>query len=202
MGRKINGMKEGWLIVGVTNTHSENSTHRLGLCGAQHYVGPGQICCERWLLPRVRDCCSTCLYSCLVSGTVRCNQPTFCLHCEIQPIRWQMTNITIICTQTSMCLSHFPLRTRPRPCNLNLDSLVKIQCRQWRMLQTRWCLTHWRRRRRCTKYISLGHRALCACFFAFASLLCPDYLSRFPSTVLNSVHHNIDLFSIHEWAMS
>ena len=68
---------------------------------------------------------------------------------------------SVPCTQTSMCFSPYPLRTRARPsgwCNLNREVSVKIQCHQWRMSQTRWRLTQWRRCRRWNK-ISKAHRA-------------------------------------------
>ena len=41
-------------------------------------------------------------------------------------------------------------------CNLNLASSVNMQCWQWWVSQTRWCVAHWRLHWRCT---NLGYRA-------------------------------------------
>ena len=67
----------------------------------------------------------------------------------------------VLRTQTSIPLSPWRLRYLARPfvwCDLNLDSSVMIQCRQWRMSGARWHLSHWRWCPGCTN-VSLGHRA-------------------------------------------
>ena len=113
----------------------------LGLCGLEHYLGPGKVILEGVSCSGIGLLQHTSLH--LLVSWCRAAQPAhFCHHSEIQSIRWQKDrHYHLFPTQTSMCLSPCCLRTWARPsvwCNLNLDWSVKIQCHQWRMSQTCW----------------------------------------------------------------
>ena len=123
-----------WPIHTSTPWFSRKSlTIRDGLYGAEHYLGPGQDFRGRWLLSRVRDFVAAHFFT-LDCSWCRPAHPAYFL-----PV-YTMTDGPIFpsvpCTQTSRGLSPCRLRTGARPsvwCYLNLDSSVKLQCRQWQM---------------------------------------------------------------------
>ena len=78
---------------------------------------------------------------------------TFAIIVESSPYddRWTDIIIWSLPTDINVPLTLPPVyRARPPVrCNLNLDSSVKVQCRQWRMSLTHWRLAYWRWCRRC-----------------------------------------------------
>ena len=95
-------------------------------------------CSGRWLLPRVRGFIAA--HVCTLAGSWRPphSQLTFAAIVKSTPYDDRGTHITICSLHTgiNMPLDLPPTHRAPPSawCNLNLDSSVKIQCRQWRML--------------------------------------------------------------------
>ena len=104
-----------------------------------------------------RLCCRTHLFTCWYRPAQSAH---VCHHSEIQPIQWQMDrHYHLFPAHRYQGASH-PAACTPKLVHLAdatwIITSVKIQCRQWLMSQTRWCLVHWRLY---TK-ISLRHRAV------------------------------------------
>ena len=103
-----------------------------------------------------RLCCRTDLFTCWYHPAQSAH---VCHQSEIQPIQWQMDrHYHLFPAHRYQGASH-PAACTPKLVHLAdatwIITSVKIQCRQWLMSQTRWCLVHWRLY---TK-ISLRHRA-------------------------------------------
>ena len=154
---------------GPTLTHWGRVTHicvgKTTIIGSDNGLSPGRRQAIIWTNAGI-----------LLIGTLGINFREIWIECHSFPVKkmhvkmssgkWRPSClglnvlISIPCTRTSMYLWPCHLRTRIRPsvwCNLNRDSSMKIQCRQWRMFQKRWPLAHWRQRRWCIK-VSLWHR--------------------------------------------
>ena len=67
---------------------------------AEYYLGSGQRCSGRWLLPRVRDFVGTCLYTCWFMVACQHNQLTFATIVKSSQYDDRWTDISILSLHT------------------------------------------------------------------------------------------------------
>ena len=118
-----------------------------GLCGVEHYLAEGKIIC-----------CSSRLHTCCLIVPFSATSLRLPPWGKSSSYDDRLTDITICSLHTTINVPYCRLHTRahqPVWCNLNIDSSVKIQCRQWWIS---WRLAYWRWCWRCTK-VNLGNRA-------------------------------------------
>ena len=131
------------------------------LCGAEHYLGPGQNCSGRWLLSSVRYFVAT--HICTHAGSwCRLAQPAhFCHYIKTRPIRWQMDRHYQLFPAYRHQLASHPAAYAPEP--VHLCDATWILTRQGRYsVASGGCPKHddvLPTNGGVSEHVSLGHRA-------------------------------------------